>query len=140
MEGDVAMSWQPSLYFISILLTFAVMGFLALYAWRQRKLTGASAFMWLALSECYLALAEVLFMVSRTQERALFWFDTRFLSLASMPVLWLIFVLEYTGRRNWLSKRLMAGMFIIPVITQVMIWTNSLHGLWLILQRKVGRV
>jgi NADH:ubiquinone oxidoreductase subunit H len=44
MEGDVTMSWQPSLYFVSILITFAVMGFLALYAWRQRKLAGASAF------------------------------------------------------------------------------------------------
>jgi hypothetical protein len=125
------MPWQPGLYFISILVTFAVMGFLALYAWRQRKLAGASAFMWLALSECYLALAEALSMLSPTPARALFWFDTRFLSLASIPVLWLIFVLEYTGRKNWLSKRLVAGMFMIPVITQVMIWTNSLHGLWL---------
>jgi hypothetical protein len=77
--------------------------------------------MWLALSECYLALAEALSMLSPTPSRALFWFDTRFLSLASIPVLWLIFVLEYTGRKNWLSKRLVAGMFIIPVITQVMI-------------------
>ena len=130
------MTWQTILYFSSILITIALMGFLAWYAWRQRETAGARAFMWLALSECYLALAEALFMLSRTPAQALFWFDTRFLALASMPVLWLLFVLEYSGLKHWCSKGLVAGMFVIPFVTQVMLWTNPLHGLWV--KQEVG--
>jgi PAS domain S-box-containing protein len=130
------MTWQTALSITSLLITIAVMGFLALYAWRQRETASARAFMWLALSECYLALAEVLSMLGQTQAQALFWFNTRFLSLATVPILWLIFVLEYSGRKHWLSKLLMAGMFVIPILTQIMIWSNGLHGLWV--EQEVG--
>lgn len=130
------MTWQTALSFTSLLITVVVMGILALYAWRQRETPGVRAFMWLALSECYLALAEILSMLAQTQAQALFWFNTRFLSLATVPVLWLVFILEYSGRKHWLSKRLMAAMFVIPILTQIMLWSNALLGMWV--QQEVG--
>jgi PAS domain S-box-containing protein len=125
------MNWQTSLYFSSILLTFFLTGFLAWYAWRQPSLPGIRAFAALMLSECLLALAEILSMLGGSQEQALFWFNLRVIFIAIIPVLWLGFALEYSGRRDWLSKRLLTGMFIIPLITQAMLWSNSLHGLWI---------
>ncbi|MFO7568879.1 MAG: PAS domain S-box protein, partial [Smithellaceae bacterium] len=44
--------------------------------------------------------------------------------------LWLIFVLQFTGYTGWITPGRQAALFMIPIITQVMIWTNSLHGLW----------
>jgi hypothetical protein len=45
------------LYFTSILLTGALTGFLAWYAWRQRGVPGSRVYAGLALGECLLALA-----------------------------------------------------------------------------------
>ena len=124
------------LYFASILLTCALCGFLAVYAWRHRGTPGARAYAGLALGECLLALAEILSMLSPTPELALFWFRVRFLALAVIPVFWLLFAVEYSGHKDWLSKPLLAGLFVIPVITQALHWTNPLHGLWV--RQEVG--
>jgi PAS domain S-box-containing protein len=124
------MTWQTTVYFISILITAAVMGFLTWYAWKQRHMRSALPFMWLMLNESALALAEAFSMLSQTQAQAHFWFNLRFAPLAFGSVLWLIFALAYSGREQWLAKRLIAAMFVIPAITQIMVWTNGRHGWW----------
>ncbi|MFZ5819949.1 MAG: histidine kinase N-terminal 7TM domain-containing protein, partial [Chloroflexota bacterium] len=126
------MTLQTILYFSSILLTCALTGFLAWYAWQRRSLPGVRAYAGLALAECLLAVCEMFSMLSPNQEIALSWFQARFLFTASIPVLFLVFALGYSERREWLSKRLLVGLFTIPVITQVMLWSNGLHGLWLV--------
>jgi PAS domain S-box-containing protein len=124
------------LYFSSILLTCALSGFLALYAWRQRTVSGSRACVGFLLGEGLLALAEILSMLSPTPAQAMFWFKVRYLFLAAIPVFWLVFALEYSGRKYLLSKRLLAGMFIVPAISQIMLWSNNLHGLWI--QQEAG--
>jgi len=124
------MTWQTVLYFISILLTCILTGFLAWYVWRQPAWPGSRYFVQIVISGFLLSLTEVFSILSGTQSQALAWFNLRFLFTASIPILWLSFVLEYNGRKDWLSKRLLAGMFIIPLITQIMIWNSGLHGLW----------
>jgi PAS domain S-box-containing protein len=118
-------------YFTSILLTFILTGFLAWYAWRKPALPGVRAYAWLSLSQSLLALTEILSMVSHTQALALFWFNLRFIFITIIPILWLAFSLEYNGGTGWLSKRMLVVLFIIPLITQVMLWTNPLHGQWI---------
>ena len=129
-DRDILMTWQTILYFSSVLLTCALTGFLAWYAWRQLPLPGVRAYALLALSECLMALTDIISMVSRTQAQALFWFNLRFLFTAIIPVIFLAFALAYNGQKGWLSKKLLAGALTIPVITQIMLWSNSLHGLW----------
>jgi len=124
------MTWQTILYFTSILLICTLTGFLFWYVRRQPALPGVRTFGWMVLSECLLALTEMLSMLGGTQEQALFWFNARVIFIAIIPVLWLKFALEYNGRKDWLSKQLTAGAFIVPLITQGMLWSNSLHGLW----------
>jgi PAS domain S-box-containing protein len=124
------MSWFHIIYFISILISAAVMGFIADYSRRHRDAVGSGTYMWIAFMVSLLALFDGLVMIGPTREWALFWFNLRFLSFAAIPVLWLIFVLQYIGKSHLLTKPRIAMLFIIPVITQVMIWTNGTHGLW----------
>jgi len=121
---------HPTLYFASLLLTGALAGFLAFYAWRQRLVPGARAYMALSLCEFLLVLAEILSMLSPTATQALFWFRVRYAAIAFITVYWLLFALTYSGWQNLISKRLLAGLFIIPAITQVLLWTNNRFGLW----------
>ena len=124
------MNFPTFLYFISVLLTFLLTGFVAWYAWRQKPRPGVRAYAWLSLGECLLSLVELLSLLSRSQAQAQFWFNLRFLFMGSIAVLFLIFTLEYQGYRGWLSRTPLALGFIIPVLTQAFIWVPGLHGFW----------
>jgi hypothetical protein len=124
------MDWRAILYFSSILLTCILTGFLAWYAWRQPPLPGVRAFAGMALSDCLLALAEILSMTSGTQAQAQLWFNARFLFNAAIPIFFFIFALEYYGHKDWLSKPLRVTAFIIPVLSQIILWNNNLGSLW----------
>ncbi|MBI3373732.1 MAG: PAS domain S-box protein [Betaproteobacteria bacterium] len=124
------------LYVASLALTAGVTGFLAYYAWRQRSAPGSRTYAGLALGQCLLALAEFSSVLSPTLVQALFWFRVRYLCLAFVVVFWMLFALEYTNRRHWLSKSLLAVLMVVPVTTQFLLWTNDLHGLWV--KQEVG--
>ncbi len=124
------MTFEAGLYFGLVSAAVCLTGFLAWQAWRHRQVPGAGYYSWMAMAMCFASFGEALSMGSENPGQALFWFQTRFLFFAFIPPLWLLFVLEYSGRRNWLSKRLVTGMFVIPLITQIMVLTSPLHGLW----------
>ena len=125
------MTWLHITYFVSIILTAAVMGYIAWYSRRNRDtVPGARFYMWVALLVSLLAVFDGMSMLSPSAERAAFWFNLRMLCFAFIPVLWLLFTIEYTGRQGLLTRLRIMPLFIVPAVTQIMIWTNSLHGLW----------
>jgi len=125
-------------FFTALALTFILAGLLAGYLRRRRDLPGARAFFWLAVAQSLLAFAEILSLFAGSAGQALFWFKIRFVFSALMPVFWIWFALDYSGRKKWIGRRLAAGLFLIPVITQVMVWTNDRHHLFV--KREVGFV
>ena len=125
------MNWQTSLYFATIVLTFLLTGFLSWYAFRREKFPGVRAYGLLAAAECFVSLAEILSMVSPNLAQAQFWFNVRFLPNAFLPLIFLVFALRYNGHFKSLSNKGIWGLAIIPMVTQVMVWTNALNHLWL---------
>lgn len=130
------MDWANILYAASIIATVVVSGGIALYSAMRRDVPGARPFAGFSAFIGFMALFEGLSATSAGIEWALFWFNARHLSLALMPVFWLLFVLEYTGNHRLIPKTGQAALFIIPALTQVMIWTNASHGLWV--KKQVG--
>ena len=124
------MSGQVYIYFSLILLTLIVTALLAITAWRQPAKPGIKVYALLAAVEAGTALFELLSMFSIRQEMAQFWFNFRFVFNASIPVLFLIFAIRYSGGMHWLGKKVIPFLFIIPLVTQVMIWTNPVWHLW----------
>jgi PAS domain S-box-containing protein len=122
--------WYHIAYIASIIITIVIMGFITWYSWRHRNVAGAGTYMWISSLVCLLALFDGISMISPTEEWALFWFNMRFLPFSGIPVLWLVFVLQYIGKANLVTKSRIIELFIIPLITQIMIWSNSLHGVW----------
>ena len=118
------------LYALSILLVIFISGFILNYLRRYRNIEGARTFMWLSAMVGLLAILEGLSIVAPSAAWALFWFELRFVGLASIPVIWLIFIIRYTGNGRLLNRFRTALLFIVPAVTQVMIWTNGFHGLW----------
>jgi hypothetical protein len=122
---------QIAAYIVTIFISIALMAFLAAYSWRHRKLRGAVAFGAFCVLGAWGALADFLSMVSGAPETAALWYDARFIALSGIPVMWLIFSLQYSGALAWTTPKRIILLLIIPLITQVMVWTNGLHGLWL---------
>ena len=125
------MPWHHTLYIIVVFTSAAIEVALAGYSWRRRAAPGATPFVWLMLAVAGWSLVVGLEMVSNTPEAAFFWFRLRFISIASVPVTFLAIALQYTGRERWLTRQRLALLLAVPLITQVLIWTNEMHGLFI---------
>ncbi len=124
------MDSQLNLFFASVVFTFLLTSFLAIYAFRVKKLPGVRAYALLALSESLGSLAEILSMISNNQQTAIFWWNVRFLPFAFISGLFVIFAFRYNEHMHWIPDKAVWGLLIIPVITQVMVWTNGRYHLW----------
>lgn len=101
---------------------------LAVYAWRQGHRPSVRAFGLLTAAIALWVLC-ISFWTLSPPELAIFWFWLQFLGVASVPVLLLIYVLEFTGRGAVLTARWLALLWAVPVITQLLAWTNGRHHL-----------
>src|SRR6266516_6758555 len=102
---------------------------LAYFAWHRRPAPGATAFCLLMLAVSEWALAYALELVSPDLPSTLLWDNIGWLGSLSAPTLWLVFALQYTGRERWLSRPIVARLFVEPLVTLLLVWTNQFHGL-----------
>lgn len=58
-------------------------------------------------------------------------FFLRFIPISFIPLTLLFFVKAITGNVSFLNKRNIITLSIIPVITNIMVWTNTFHHLFL---------
>jgi len=62
-------------------------------------------------------------------ELSLFFADISFLGVTFLPTAWFSVVMIYTSRYK-LYHMVLPTLMAIPILTNVIIWTNPLHGLW----------
>jgi len=121
--------WQYTPYNIPLLIATAVMAALALFAWRRRTVSGATPFALLMLAVAEWSLGYVLELGNADLPTKVFWAKVQYLGIVTVPLTWLAFVLQYTGRARWLTRRNLALLAIVPLITLLLVWTNEIHGL-----------
>ena len=119
-------------YITSLIVTVILSAFIAWYARRNWKgVAGAGTYQWFAVMAGFLALLQSFSLLGPTERWALIWFNLRFIPLSTTPLIWFVFVMRYIGKDRLLSRRVIAVMGVIPLLTQILLWTNDLHGLWL---------
>lgn len=118
---------------IAMVTAMVTMAVLTVHTRRNREsVAGADSFMYVtALISVYTVLEIMVYLSSSTSE-ALFWFNLRFIPIAFAPVFILKFVAAYSGRGDPLSRRVTLLLLIVPVVTQVMVWSNNFHHLWVV--------
>jgi PAS domain S-box-containing protein len=124
------MAGQFIFYYIAIMVAITLLGWLVVYAWQHRTAPGAVSLAWFAMLGLWAALAEGLSVISPTPEQAAVWRNAREFGFVSLPVVWLTFSIDYSGRAAWLKARRLAALSLIPAISLIIVWTNSAHGLW----------
>lgn len=134
--SEKIMSWHITIYISTIFISIFVMAGLAVFSWHHSRVHGATTFACMNALGAWGALAEFLSMMSGTSAAAALWFNARFITLAGLPLAWFLFSLQYSGKDLKKRRWIIITLIIIPIVTQVMIWTNPFHGLWL--EKDVG--
>lgn len=62
-------------------------------------------------------------------EQKVFWFNLSQFGPDFGPVIWFFLALEHTGRRSLFQKKWIYAVFILPVFTTLLMWTNDWHHL-----------
>ncbi len=122
------MTWMM-LYVMGAFLSTALMMLLAVYAWRHREAAGGGGFAAMMACVAIWSIIAALEAISATAFAKDFWLNLKYITMASAPVAILIFALQLI-RNRWLTRRRIFLLLIVPIITQIVIWTNPWH-LWL---------
>lgn len=116
---------------VSLAITVVVSTVLIIRLWEQRSTSGRAAVLLgsIMVAVIWWSSFYALEIVSESPEVKYFFYSTKFLAVVSVPVLWLLFALQYTGRTQWFTARWIALFCVMPTLTTVLIWTNRFHGL-----------
>ncbi|MFP4394453.1 MAG: sensor histidine kinase [Anaerolineales bacterium] len=125
-------TWIVMLYVMIAFLAAAITTLVAAYAWRHREAAGARSFSVLMLLITFWSFTVAMGVLSPSEEVWRIWRNLEYIGIAGAPVAFLIFSLHYTGRRRRLARHHILVLCAMPVLTQVIIWTNAWHGLWFI--------
>lgn len=68
-------------------------------------------------------------LASSTLSQMLFWINLEYIGLSLLPAVWIVFMIRFVGKSEWLTGRNMFLFFKIPVMTLLLVWTNSWHHL-----------
>src|SRR3990172_339245 len=119
-----------TIYLTPLVVSVIISGALGLFTWRHRQTAGAKPFTLLMLALFHWGVAYILQLISTDLAIKTFWDKVTFIAVVTTPVLWLIFAMENTGRKNWISRPRIPVLFVIPFITMLVIWTNEAHHLF----------
>ncbi len=111
-----------------LIMVVAISAISALYVWRRRApwyRTGAL----LLLAGAVWLLGYALELGGAELPTKIFWNKVQYIGMTIVPTAWLILVLQYTGREKWLTRRNLALLSIVPLITLLLVFTNEAHGL-----------
>ena len=123
------MRWQFTPYALPGIIAGCVTIWLAIITWRRRSAPGALSFFVILLAATEYSLGYAVQLGSPDLSTAIFWNNVQWPAAVVLPPAWLAFTLQYTGRTQWLTRRTMVLLSIVPLITLLLIWTNGQHGL-----------
>ncbi len=92
----------------------------------------------IALAAAEICLMFHLLTTTASPEAGFVYARLRFLGLTALNPLLVIFFLQYTRRYNWLKPPVIAALFVIPVLTQIVLWftpsAEQFFGGWKLVQ------
>src|SRR3712207_1200044 len=119
------MRWQLTPYTYLLLVAAAISAALLVYSWRRRSTTGAQPLALLMAGVCVWAAGYALELSGADLSTKIFWAKVEYIGIASVPVAWLAFALQYTGREGRLTGRNLALLSALPLVTLLLAWTRS---------------
>jgi PAS domain S-box-containing protein len=124
------MIWQYSPYYIPFLACGCITLILAVTGWRNRSFICAKPFTLLMLAASLWAFGAALEVSSADIQTQMVALMLQYPGIVTVPVAWLLFSFEYSGREHWITRNNLLLLFTVPVISILMVSTNNLHHLF----------
>jgi PAS domain S-box-containing protein len=118
-----------TIYSVFYLVTTLVSFFIAFLSWQRKSVKGAKELTSLMIASGIGAFCLIFETAAPTIPEKIIWAKLEYIGGVSTPVLYLIFVLRFTGRDKFLSLNHILLLFIIPFITLMLTITNEYHNL-----------
>jgi signal transduction histidine kinase len=118
-----------TIYSVLFLATSMVSFFVAFLAWQRRSVKGASELAWLMIAAGIGAFWIIFETAAHTMTEKIFWSKLEYIGGIATPVLYLIFVIRFTGKDKLISGKKILFLFIVPLITLALTITNEKHNL-----------
>jgi PAS domain S-box-containing protein len=118
-----------TIYSVFYLVTTLVSFFIAFLSWQRKSVKGAKELTSLMIASGLGAFCLIFETAAPSMPEKIFWAKLEYIGGVSTPVLYLIFVLRFTGRDKFLSLKHILLLFIIPFITLILTLTNGRHNL-----------
>ncbi len=123
------MDWQFTPQAVPLLAASVLSAVLSLYSWRHRRVPAAPALALLLLGACVWSASYGAELSNPTLPGQIFWAKAKYLGVGMVPLAWLSFALQYTGRGRLLTSRVLALLTLEPILTLLLVSTNEAHGL-----------
>jgi diguanylate cyclase (GGDEF)-like protein len=123
------MLYQVSRYTVVYLCAALISSVAALIAWRRRNAPGGLYLFAMLLAIIEWTLTDTLEASATVVTTKIFWGKMTYLGSAPITVFFLLFSLELFNRKKWLSQRMIAALFIIPLLATLAVFSNEWHHL-----------
>jgi PAS domain S-box-containing protein len=121
--------WQETSYTIPLIVATAALVISALYLWLCSLLPGAKTAALLLLSGTVWMVGFAVEVLGADLFTKILGDKIQFLTMAVVPVIWLVYVFQFTGIEKWVTRRNVALLSIVPGIVILLGFTNDVHGL-----------
>jgi PAS domain S-box-containing protein len=118
-----------NVFSIILFISAAISGGVAYISYRRRAVIGATTLMWMMIGLTWWSGLNGVEDLGSSLEWHQLWSRLGYFGVVSVPVLWLIFAIQYSQQEKAPSFRKLAWLWIVPTITIIMLWTNDWHGL-----------
>jgi diguanylate cyclase (GGDEF)-like protein/PAS domain S-box-containing protein len=112
-------------YVVSATLCFLSAGM----AWKRQANPGTFPFALVMLSLAIWSFASIFEAGAMTVNEKIFWSQWQYLGVTTVSPLWLNFAAEYTGKNEFLTRKTRWMIWIIPIATLLLAFTNEFHHL-----------
>lgn len=107
-----------------------VLTLLAFYAWRRGGTApGAGVFLALVLLSAWWCFTYALELITVDPATMLLWVKLEWVSIALLPVAWLLFALVYAGYQERVNLRFVALLLVLPALIILLAWTTPANTL-----------
>lgn len=122
-------SFQYTPYASLLALAALIAAVMAIYIWDRRSVTGAKSAAALMLAVFVWSTGYMLEIMGADLETKLFWAKIQYFGIATLPVALLVFSLNFSGYMVWRTTPKLAALFIIPILTIILVFSNESHRL-----------
>ena len=125
------MQFQYTPYSLPVIVASLIAIWIAYYGWQRRAAQNA-----LLLSYISLALTEWLVFYTlqisgANLQTKVFFGELKYIGVATTPLIWLFFAIQFANQENQnLTRRWIAALAIVPVLTSILSVTTRWHGLF----------